>query len=363
MKNTIPLQNVILTLVFIAIFSSCKTELNVNAPYKETPIVYGLLNQNDSIHYIKINKAFLGEADAYQMAQVRDSSEYGDILDVKVNEILNGKVLKTFSLERSFLKNKQTGLFYSPDHIAYSFNTYNQPLNPQAKYELKVLNNSTGITTSAETELVQSFKITKPFSANQATISFATATGVDSDLSIEWFSAVNGRRYTVQVVFNYFEVDKTSLDTIARQLDWSYTLKSKTAKGGELMPFKMTGAEFFNKIANNIPETNGNIERLVHTIDFNFSVAGDELNTYMEVNEPVSGIVQEKPEYTNVVNGIGIFSSRLNQSIKNKGLNSTTVKAIKEREKTFGKGFSKYWDVEKNQYLCITFNSVTASCE
>jgi len=50
-------------------------------------------------------------------------------------------------------------------------------------------------------------------------------------------------------------------------------------------------------------------------LDFIVDVAGEEFNTYMEVNAPSTGIVQEKPEYTNVKNDkgedeIGIFSCR-----------------------------------------------------
>ena len=33
----------------------------------------------------------------------------------------------------------------------------------------------------------------------------------------------------------------------------------------------------------------------------------------MEVNDASSSIVQERPEYTNIENGIGIFSSRYNK--------------------------------------------------
>ena len=45
-------------------------------------------------------------------------------------------------------------------------------------------------------------------------------------------------------------------------------------------------------------------------MEYIFTIAADELNTYMEVTEPSFTIVQEKPPYTNIVNGIGIFSAR-----------------------------------------------------
>lgn len=367
MKNIYTFSKAALIVAFIAIFSSCKTDLNVNAPYKDTPIVYGLLNQNDSAHYVKITKAFLGEADAYQMAQIRDSSDYGDVLDVKINEIVNENVTKTFNLERTLLKNKQSGVFYSPEHYVYAFTTPITPLNPQAKYELKAFNKNLNTEISAVTDLVHPFTIEKPSEAPKATISYTSISNT-TDLKIEWFSAINARRYNITVVFNYKEVDKSSgniasYDTTSRNIEWSFNLKSKTIKGGEKMLLIMTGDEFFGKIAEEVSLAPDHIERLVHTMDFNFSVAGEELNTYMEVNEPVTGIVQERPEYTNVVNGIGIFSSRLNKSVSNKGVSSGTAKYIKNDETTIGRGFTKYWEVEKGQYLCIDYDPVTGTCE
>jgi len=49
-------------LIFIftipCIFVSCETGFNAIADYKEIAIVYGVLNQEDTIHYLRINKAF-----------------------------------------------------------------------------------------------------------------------------------------------------------------------------------------------------------------------------------------------------------------------------------------------------------------
>ena len=61
---------------FIVFFFSCKNELNINAPYKEVPSVYAVLNPQDPIQMIRINKVFLGEGNANEMAQISDSINY-----------------------------------------------------------------------------------------------------------------------------------------------------------------------------------------------------------------------------------------------------------------------------------------------
>ena len=57
------------------------------------------------------------------------------------------------------------------------------------------------------------------------------------------------------------------------------------------------------------------------------SVAGEAFNLFMQVYEPSSSIVQEKPPYTNVENGIGVFSSRY-KITENKLLHQETVQDL-----------------------------------
>ena len=42
-------------------------------------------------------------------------------------------------------------------------------------------------------------------------------------------------------------------------------------------------------------------------IELFFTVGSEDLYTYMAVNEPFEGIVQERPVFTNINNGIGFF--------------------------------------------------------
>ena len=34
------------------------------------------------------------------------------------------------------------------------------------------------------------------------------------------------------------------------------------------------------------------------------------LDTYIAINRPITSIVQERPEFTNIINGIGLFTAR-----------------------------------------------------
>ena len=105
--------------VLILAFSSCKTDVDLIAPYEEIMVVYGVLNPADSVQYIRINKAFLGEGNAYQFAQVPDSFQYGDILDVKLERYKNNNMIGTINLERFEGSALDTGIFASSPNYLY----------------------------------------------------------------------------------------------------------------------------------------------------------------------------------------------------------------------------------------------------
>jgi hypothetical protein len=83
--------------------------------------------------------------------------------------------------------------------------------------------------------------------------------------------------------------------------------------GNEGLSWTLAGESFFTNILTTVsaPATITDFShRQLQNITLEFLVAGTELNTYMAVNAPSSSVNQDKPDYTNITNGLGIFSSR-----------------------------------------------------
>lgn len=301
-------------------FQSCKTDFDVTAPYKDITVVYGLLSQNDSIHYIKINKAFIGEGNALQYALNEDSSSYGNNLEVLLREYRNETGLRTFSFDTTSIYNKEPGTFYAPKQVVYK-SAFIIPETDNLQYRLEIRNKITGKVISAKTSLISGFNIESP-RPGQRNINFAAEGSVQR---IKWTSAKNGKRYNVAIRFWFKEVIAATKDTIPRYIDWTFSsVKSNSIQGGEPLEIQYAPTTFFNMCKNLIPyKANSPINesevsaRLANFVEVVFAVAADDLNTYMEVNEPSSGIVQDKPDYTNIENGIGLFSSRFIQTTSN----------------------------------------------
>ncbi len=304
-------------IISFLILGSCSTDIDMIAEWKDITVVYSLLNQTDSISYVKVNKAFLGDTNALYMAQEADSSSYGDALIVQLEQWKWGSVLKTFDFDTTTIYNKEPGTFYNPEQVIYQYVTHGQ-LDYKSEYKLIITNQNTDKVITAQTPLVHDFMILKP-PLNHPTDPTIMFPDNSFAKDVEWVSAKNGRRYEVIMRFNYKEKFFNNPDTLFKSVDFHFTTRrSKTTDGGEEMLIQFANESFYIFLQSTIPyepEMEAEVDsRVSMTVEFLYSVAGEEYNTYMVVNEPSNSIVQDRPEYTNITNGIGIFSCRYNKS-------------------------------------------------
>lgn len=316
----------------IGMLLSCETDFDVTAERKDVTVVYGLLNQQDTFSYIKVNKAFLGEGDALLMAANPDSSYYPfEDIEVWLEEYSDGNFTGlAIPFDTITIHDKEAGVFYYPDQVLYYAHTLGK-LKQANTYRVIVTNTKSGKIVYAETPLVSAFSIERPlWNPNNPVTGFNGTV----PYSANWYTAANGKRYEMVVRFNYYETEFGSGDTAFKYLDWKFPVKkAETLSGGRLMEIKYDGAGFLGMIRNNIP-ADPDMKRGIGMIDFIITVGADELNTYIEVNEPSSSLITERPEYSNIENGIGIFSARY-QKKQSYFLNVQTTTLIQDMDLGF----------------------------
>lgn len=302
------------------LLTSCETDFDVTAEWEDVTIVYGLLNQNDSIHEVKINKAFLGEGNLLQYAAIEDSNIYQQELDVKLLEMDGNTTVREFQLDTTTIHNKEEGIFYHPEQIIYTTGSNRKVfLNDNFTYKLRIENPATGKVVTAETYLVDDFSIDQPRlnSATYPTIHFPVN---DNNKEVAWISARNGTLYQLVIYFNFTEFDVNG-DSTSRTLRWDSfpSMRSINNNGDQNMSKVFKNSEFYDFVLNNAPYDDQAKEQQVdrrHSdeIIFEISVASDILETYMEVYKPNNSLIQYTPDYTNVDNGLGLFASRYNKT-------------------------------------------------
>lgn len=312
MKNIV----IILAAAIALLSSSCETDFDVTAEWKDVTIVYGLLNQNDSVHHIKINKAFLGEGNLIEYAGIQDSSTYQTKLDVTLKEVDNGNVLRTFSLDTTTVTNKEEGVFYHPEQIIYTTGEDNKVfLDDDYEYHLEIINPETGKEVTSQTYLVKAFSINKPMlnSPFYPTLHFPVN---DNNKEVEWTSAKNGKLYQLVIYFSFTELTQQG-DSIHRTIRWDKFADSRSIRstGGETMRKVFKNNEFYDWLESEVPYSDPSLESEVDSrysgaLDFEVTVASDIFDTYMEVYKPSNSLIEYTPDFTNIENGIGLFSSR-----------------------------------------------------
>ena len=61
--------------------------------------------------------------------------------------------------------------------------------------------------------------------------------------------------------------------------------------------------------------------RIFGHIDWEIAAAEKELDIFLDLNDISTGINQNKPSYTNIIGGVGVFGSRYNRLYSNYSTN------------------------------------------
>src|SRR4051812_26573191 len=112
--------------ILLFAIAGCKQDFDITSKYKEVTVVYGLLNQRETTHYIRIQKGYLIDGNAAVAGGISDSIYYPNILTVKLTPYFNGSVSgAAFTLTRvngnDYGLPKETGTFASDSNILYRF--------------------------------------------------------------------------------------------------------------------------------------------------------------------------------------------------------------------------------------------------
>ena len=319
-----------LSILFFAVLflQSCSEDVKLTGDFKETAVVYGLLDQADSLHYIKITRAFIGPGNALEIAQIADSS-YFDQVDATITEVVNGSITRTWILKDTLVQDKDTnGYFYGPEQKVYYFKTLptganeviqtstdpmKTSLKPTATYRFKAMLNNGEFEVSGETNLVRG--ITTNSSSQNYTFKFADNPGeyLSSGLAV----SNTGNSYVVNgqldVAYNEYFVGVP----YTKSYNWKIGEKEVTPNGS--CTFTISGRSFYELMKLHLTENAQVEKRTLKGIYITITGGAEELFNYMSVNKPSSSLAQSKPSYTNlsVTNGkrvVGIFSSR--QTVK-----------------------------------------------
>jgi len=317
------------------LWSACDNEIDLIAPYKEIGVIYGIIfASTDTIHKIRIQKAFLGEGNANQMAQVHDSTYYPDILDVQLQRIKDGSVISTIPLTRYTGPDKAEGVFPVTPNILYRTN--GETIFRDSDYKIVVKNTVSGHEFSATTPIVDSMKITRPSRSPGSVITFSNPL---YPYNVEFVTGVNGKVIHMTIRFHYGEEVIGTGIVESKYIDWEFPdVIVDDPSSTQSLRIEVEGEEFYQFVGQQL-QADPNILRYAGTLDFIFNSGAEFLANYVSINEATTSILTTAPYYSNVVGGTGIFSSRYTQTVPNKSMDAPSKDLLLTSPHTSDLGF------------------------
>lgn len=316
----------------LGLFSACNNDLDINGEFTNQAAVYALLDPTQDTQWVRVHRVYLGQGDATVSAQEADSIYY-DSVDVFLDELVNGTTVNSIELERDETSRAlQPGFFTTEGYHIYRTT---ENLNISASYKLRVVRPD-GSEITAITPMVQDFSIIKPTVVEKLTFNPAR------NLEIKWNSGVNGRVYQPYLRFVYMEQKlDNKADSVHKSLIYPLNVRRAGGLDGDDELFtNMTYSGFMSFVANNI-EQDPNVLRWVRYADVYIYGGSDDLNTFMNVNGPTTGINLDRPQFTNINGGTGIFASRNTISRTGKEFSNLNKDSLVVSQYTCGLNFSK----------------------
>lgn len=308
----------VVSIVCVLGIIACKDDFSLNGNYQESAIVVGILDQTDSVHYVKITRSFIGDGQTSSLtiAQIADSSYFKQVAATVKEKDGNGNVIRTFTLHDTIIPNKDVnGVFYAPDQKVYVFYTNpSSPLNPAYTYHLDINIDNGRIKVAGETELVDGIVLTNLLTNFNSSLKFADNVGTYKTQAIDVTNTGNSTKVNCKLRFEYREY--TSYPTIYtdKSINWSIG-EVDLSPGTTTHQFGANGEAFYKLIKDKIAIDPAVEQRKYLGIEINITGGATELGSYIAVNQPSSNLAQNKPDFTNLtVNEgfkvIGIFSAR-----------------------------------------------------
>ncbi|MES2726427.1 MAG: hypothetical protein V4643_04950 [Bacteroidota bacterium] len=296
-------------ILFCALVSlcACDNSLEINAPYKQIAIVYGFVDYNSPYQYIRVEKAFQNSStqNATVSAQVSDSLYFKDI---KVQIIANNYQDTLLCVKTDSIP-KNSGFFASDKNYIYRTPYYvmNGPWTP---VKIIITDTVTGNVFTSTTFLVSGQTIEPRPAPNEIDI-------VNKTKRITLTYALTGNSRSAAIVegalrLKYYEAP--SSNPSAKEVK---TLDIVTSKETDQISVTQISYSFsflwwqtFDYWTSYFQAQNNNVVREFIGLEFVTWGSGREYVDLKERSKLNTSVVQKKTDYSNIENGLGIFTCR-----------------------------------------------------
>lgn len=291
-------------------FISCNDDLKLVTEWKEIPVVWGFLNIADTAQYIRIEKGFLdGETSALVIAKNPDSLYFQDI-DVQLVNQSSGQAYTLQQVDGNLEGYpRKPGIFADAPNYLYKLPTpsNSQILFADQNYRLEVRDSQGRLITTAVTPVVGTYELSESFPQPVMRILYS------SNLRIQWKSPEQSAWiYDLAIVMYIDEYEIANpANRELKALTWTIERNKFRGNSGGTISAVRPGVDFYRFIAGQL-DADPLKGRQFLSMDIVLDSGAKAINDFVTVGAANSGITGAEfvPSFSNIENGVGLFSSR-----------------------------------------------------
>lgn len=309
-------------------FFSCSEDISLYTGGQPVPVVYSLLDPANEVQYVRIGRSYMGGTSSVNRPPVSDSTVWNIALEVYIEEYMDGQKGKTYRFEPDNTIKKDTGFF-----PVSNLRVYSSAFKPIAgnSYQLYVYFPDIGKMVFAKMVVNGLPQIVDPLPLSIRKINFEPG----QPYTIRWYPGLNTGVY--QMIFRIYYRDSSALGEEFKSADYAST-GVYNLQTDQLLEYGMGGPAFFAAMAKEIPVISG-IVRNVISVEFIMTSGGTDLGIHYQSSAVNGNTFTNLTDYSNIANGLGIFSSRTESRIPNLTLSEVTLEELARGENTRSLGF------------------------
>lgn len=283
--------------------TGCEVEFSPNAEWKETPVVYCLLDQDDDTTWVRVEKCFLAEGNIRQYGGISDSINYpAGALEVSMLAVKESGVVDSLSFTYT-LREHADGDFAAEGQPIYYCYTKNR-LRQDCYYILRIRRTAdNSVLAEASTALIVAPTGAMPVVQPNDNIPFGFSW--TRNCKITWRTYNNVRLYQPIVRFYY---TYKYLDNDTHYVDFPCATRL-TPPYADTYTIQYSRDAFLAGVAKYF-EGDTNTKGYPKLFDIYITMCDENMYAYMQSSSSGSALDQGGEVFTNISGGLGVFGAR-----------------------------------------------------
>lgn len=300
-----------LALSLVVLFAACSTEVDLIGEGEPVPVVYGILDAADSLHFLKVMKSFSGEAAATELLQ--EELLYFSHPDIRIKRMDNGT---QYLMLRQSIPGKEPGIFPAEPNYQY---VLKEKLSP-GLYAVVITGSEIQDSVYQEFTLFNDLELIYPSRLAKRIYFY------DDPLTFTWRPSEKAGSYEIAIQLSFEEVTET--ETAFRTITYSRTvLEDELEWLGDRWKFRLYSDPFFATVSRNITDSPAVIYRKPVNIRVTLTAADQDLTRFMKQDNPDTPI---PVHYTgNLTGALGIVAAKYSVILDNKALSPKAMDSLR----------------------------------